>query len=140
MNTTAEAMIWKLKLQSHPEGGWYRETWRSAAAGEMRSAGTAIYYLLERGQRSHWHRIDATELWLHQGGGALRLWTVSDDGIVERRLGPDALGGDLPQAVVAPGEWQSADTEAEWVLMACVVVPGFEFSNFELAPPGWEPN
>ena len=140
MGTNAEAVIRQLGLQPHPEGGWYRETWRAPAENGARSGGTAIHYLLQRHQRSHWHRIDATELWLHQAGGALRLRTASRGRVLERRLGPDVGAGDLAQAVVAPGEWQAADTGADWALMACVVVPGFEFSGFELAAPGWQPD
>ena len=140
MAASAEEVVLRLGLQPHPEGGWYRETWRAPAEGDTRSRGTAIYYLLERHQRSEWHRIDATELWLHQAGGSLRLRTASHGGIVERRLGSDILNGELLQAVVAPGEWQAADTDADWALMACIVVPGFEFSSFELAPPGWRPS
>ena len=141
MQITAQAIIDRLRLEPHPEGGWYRETWRGPAAVEGgRSAGTAIHFLLERGQVSAWHRVDASELWLHQGGGPLRLLTAEADGcVVERRLGAGVLEGDLLQALVAPGEWQSASTEADWSLVACVVAPGFEFSGFELAPSGWKP-
>ena len=135
----AEAVIKMLGLQPHPEGGWYRETWRAPTRVGERSAGTAIHYLLQRHQRSHWHRIDASELWLHQAGGSLRLRIAAGDKVVERRLGPDITAGDLLQAVVAPGEWQAAETEADWVLVACVVTPGFEFSGFELAPAAWAP-
>ena len=90
-------------------------------------------------ESSHWHRIDASELWLHQAGGSLVLRTAAGGDVVERRLGPDMAGGELLQAVVAPGEWQAAYTNADWALVACVVVPGFEFAGFELAPPEWEP-
>jgi predicted cupin superfamily sugar epimerase len=140
MEAEADAVILQLGLQPHPEGGWYRETWRAHTEGGARSAGTAIHYLLQRHQRSHWHRVDASELWLYQAGGPLRLRTASDGKIVERRLGPDILAGELLQVLVAPGEWQAADTQAAWALAACVVVPGFEFSKFELAPPDWEPS
>ncbi len=139
MELTADEVIRTLRLEPHPEGGWYRETWRAPAAEGERPAGTAIHYLLKRHERSHWHRVDATELWLHQGGGALRLRTASNGAVVEHRLGPDLAGGDRLQATVAPGEWQAADTEADWVLAACVVAPAFVFEGFELAPPGWEP-
>jgi predicted cupin superfamily sugar epimerase len=137
-DTGAAAVIERLGLLPHPEGGWYRETWRAPApAGQARSAGTAILYLLEAGGRSHWHRIDATELWIFQAGQALTLSTAGADGEASSiRLGADLLAGDQPQAVVRPGEWQSATAGEGWALVACVVVPGFEFSGFELVPEG----
>ena len=140
MQISPSQVIERLQLQPHPEGGWYRETWRAASETGARSAGSSIYYLLERHQRSHWHRIDASELWLYQAGGALRLRTAHDGQTIERRLGPDLLDGDLLQAVVRPGEWQSADTEADWTMVCCVVAPAFEFTGFELAPEGWMPD
>ena len=139
MSTSAEVVIQQLGLQPHPEGGWYRETWRGPQAGGGCSVGTAIHYLLQRHQRSHWHRIDASELWLYQAGGPLNLRKAVGGHVIERRLGPDLTGGDLLQEVVAPGEWQAAHTDADWALVACVVMPGFEFSKFELAPPEWRP-
>jgi predicted cupin superfamily sugar epimerase len=140
MTPNAQDVIAHLGLQAHPEGGWYRETWRAAGATpEARGAGTSILFLLEAGQRSHWHRIDASELWLFQAGGALRLRTWTRGDLIQRRLGPDILGGDQLQAVVAPDEWQTAEALEHWVLVACVVVPAFDFARFELAPPGWEP-
>lgn len=139
MQSSATDIIRRLDLQPHPEGGWYRETWRDEPSDGGRGAGTAILFLLEAGQRSHWHRIDATELWLFQAGGPLVLKTASDAAITEHRLGPDILGGDQLQARVAPGEWQAAETLGAWSLVACVVTPAFDFAHFELAPPGWEP-
>ena len=139
---SAAAVIARLDLARHPEGGWYRETWRAPAAPDARSPGTAILFLLEAGQASHWHRIDATELWLFQAGTALTLKTAAQDtGPVSTiQLGPDVLAGDAPQAVVAPGEWQAAHASAEgWALVACVVIPGFDFAGFELAAKGWAP-
>ena len=136
MADDARAVIARLGLQPHPEGGWFRETWRAAApAPGERGAGTAILFLLEAGQRSHWHRVDATELWLFQAGSALTVRTA------ERaiRLGPDVLAGDQTQAIIAPGAWQAAEGGTGWSLVACVVVPAFEFAGFELAPPGWSP-
>jgi predicted cupin superfamily sugar epimerase len=134
----AAAVIARLGLAAHPEGGWYRETWRAPAAeGEARSGGTAILYLLEAGGRSHWHRVDAAELWIFQAGTPLLLRTANAAGAAEHRLGTGP--GDTPQQVVQPGEWQSAEAQGGWALVACVVVPGFEFAGFELAPPGWEP-
>ncbi|HTI66154.1 MAG TPA: cupin domain-containing protein [Caulobacteraceae bacterium] len=134
---TAQAVIAELGLAPHPEGGWYRETWRAPpAAPGQRGGGTAILFLLEAGQGSHWHRVDATELWLFQAGAALTLSTPA--GSV--RLGPDVTAGDRPQHVVAPHEWQTARAADDgWSLVACVVVPAFDFAGFELAPPGWAP-
>jgi predicted cupin superfamily sugar epimerase len=139
MTTSARQIIEKLGLAPHPEGGWYRETWRAPAAGGARGAGTSILFLLEAGQRSHWHRIDATELWLFQGGGPLRLETARAGVVTEYGLGPNTLAGDLLQARVEPHEWQSAEALDGWSLVACVVMPAFDFARFELAPPGWDP-
>lgn len=140
---SAAAVIARLDLAPHPEGGWYRETWRAPAAPPGgRSPGTAILFLLEAGQASHWHRIDATELWLFQAGTALTLKTAPGDTgpVIETRLGADILAGDSPQHAIAPGEWQAAQASPDgWALVACVVVPGFEFSGFELAAKGWAP-
>jgi predicted cupin superfamily sugar epimerase len=136
--TTAAEMIDRLGLKPHPEGGWYRETWRSEAAQpDGRAAGTAILFLLEAGQRSHWHRVDAEELWIYQAGAPLRLFTASDGVTVEGLLGPSAA--EAPQRLVRTGEWQAAEAEGGWTLATCVVVPGFSFDGFELAPEGWSP-
>jgi predicted cupin superfamily sugar epimerase len=132
-------LIDRLGLARHPEGGWYRETWRAASVGSQRSAGTSILFLLEAGQRSHWHRVDATELWIFQAGHALTLSTADADAISSVRLGTDVRTGEQPQHVIAPGQWQSAQAGDGWCLVCCVVVPGFSFEGFELAPPGWEP-
>ena len=139
MDDEVRDLIDRLGLARHPEGGWYRETWRAAPAGPQRSAGTSILFLLEAGQRSHWHRVDATELWLFQAGHALTLSTADADAIRSVRLGADVRAGEQPQHVIAPGQWQSAQAGDGWCLVACVVVPGFRFEGFELAPPGWEP-
>ena len=139
MDATAKEIIDGLGLQPHPEGGWYRETWRAEGEGGARGAVTAIHFLLEPGQRSHWHRIDATEIWLHQAGGPALMRTAFGAEISSVRLGSDILAGDRLQAVVAPGEWQAAEAIDDWALVACVVAPAFDFATFELAPPGWEP-
>jgi uncharacterized protein len=136
---TASDIVRRLALQPHPEGGWYRETWRDQPSDGGRGAGTSILFLLEAGQRSHWHRIDAAELWCFQAGGPLTLATASGSEVTGHRLGPDILGGDQLQALVAPGQWQSAQALDRWALVACVVVPAFDFAHFELAPPGWDP-
>ncbi|WP_404337047.1 cupin domain-containing protein [Sphingomonas sp. MMS12-HWE2-04] len=135
----AREIIAKLGLAPHPEGGWYRETWRAPSGSKERSAGTAIQFLLEAGQRSHWHRVDADELWLWHAGDPLDLLIEGEQGIAQIRLGGDVLRGDVPQARVPAGRWQSTEARAGWGLVSCVVVPGFDFAGFELAPPGWSP-
>lgn len=134
-------LIARLQLAPHPEGGWYRETWRAPCVGGERCAGTSILFLLEPGQRSHWHRVDAAELWIFQAGTTLSLRIAETDTDVARdvRLGVDFDAGDSPQHVVQAGQWQAAEAGAGWCLVACVVVPGFRFEGFEMAAPGWEP-
>lgn len=137
---TADEIIAALGLAPHPEGGWFRETWRAEAAKDGRAAGTAIYYLLKAGERSHWHRVDAAEIWHYYAGAPLKL-SLSRDGKTrrDRALGPDLAAGQSPQLVVAPHEWQAAETLGEWTLVGCTVSPAFEFSGFEMAAPDWAP-
>jgi uncharacterized protein len=137
----AAAIIAKLGLEPHPEGGWFRETWRAVAAPGERASASAIHFLLEQGQRSHWHRVDAAELWLWHAGAALNVSISPDEtGPVQTaRLGPDVVAGEQPQSLVPAGHWQAAEPTGGWVLVSCVVSPGFEFSGFELAPEGWSP-
>lgn len=135
----AADMIAHLDLAPHPEGGWYRETWRAPSASGARGAGTSILFLLEGGQRSHWHRVDATELWIFQAGTPLVLHTAQAGRIASVRLGVDIAAGDQPQCVVDPHQWQAAEAGAGWGLVACVVAPAFQFEGFELAPAGWTP-
>jgi predicted cupin superfamily sugar epimerase len=135
---TGREIIDLLQMQAHPEGGWYREMHRTEGNG-ARSPGTAIYYLLQAGERSHWHRVDATEVWHWYAGAPLAL-SVSDGAVTrEHRLGMDLAAGERPQAVVEPFEWQAAATLGEWTLCGCTVSPGFEFAGFELAAPDWRP-
>jgi uncharacterized protein len=139
--TGARALITALDLAPHPEGGWYRETWRAPGAEGERAGGTAILFLLEQGQRSHWHRVDATEIWFWHAGHPLRL-SIAPDGTGPVRsiaLGPDILGGEQVQGIIPAGYWQAADADKGWALVSCTVTPGFEFAGFTLAPPGWEP-
>ncbi|MCA3015007.1 MAG: cupin domain-containing protein [Myxococcaceae bacterium] len=140
MTTTARQLIETLGLSRHPEGGWYAETFRDAAGPSGRAHSTAIYFLLEAHERSHWHRVDAAEVWLFHAGAPLELG-LSDDGRACRtvRLGLDVASGERPQAVVPPGAWQSAKTLGDYTLVSCTVAPGFDFARFELAPPGWSP-
>ena len=135
----AEDIIKQLALEPHPEGGWYRETWRAYAKKGERAAGTAIYFLLEKGQRSHWHRVDAAEIWHYYAGAALRLLSAEDGVIRERILGAEFTAGEAPQIIVPPNAWQSAESQGDWTLVGCTVSPGFEFEKFELAPAGWAP-
>lgn len=131
----AAALVARLGLRPHPEGGHYRETVRLPAAGGGRSAMTAILFLLDAGERSHWHRVDAAELWMWHAGTPLGLRVVDTGGVVlEHRLGPEA-----PQALVPAHAWQAAEAASGWALVGCVVTPGFDFAGFELAPPGWAP-
>lgn len=137
--TPAAAIIAKLGLARHPEGGWYLETWRAPAEAGARAAGTSILFLLEAGQTSHWHRVDAAELWLFHAGAPLILRTAIGAIVTETRLGSDVVSGDVAQAIVAPHQWQAAAATDGWALVGCVVVPGFAFAGFELAPVDWTP-
>ena len=137
----AEDVVRLLDLAPHPEGGFYRETYRDRPPGGGRGASTAIYYLLRAGEVSAWHRVlDAAEVWHFYAGGPLLL-SVSPDGrrTEVHRLGPDLATGERPQAVVPAGAWQAARPLGAWTLAGCTVAPGFEFASFEMAPPGWEP-
>lgn len=136
---TAAEIVALLKLAPHPEGGWYRQTFLDPAPGD-RAASTAIYYLLDAGQRSHWHRVDAAEAWHFYLGAPLEL-SISRDGRTSETLllGPDLAAGQHPQIVVPRMAWQSAVTTGAFTLAGCTVAPGFRFEGFEMAPPGWEP-
>lgn len=137
---TAREIIRQLGLARHPEGGWYAETWRAPAADGARSGGTAIYYLLEAGDVSHWHRVDADEIWHWYAGGPLSLSVSSNGHDAEAAiLGPEIAAGQRPQRRVPAGWWQSATSLGVWTLVGCTVVPGFTFSGFEMAPPDWRP-
>lgn len=116
------------------------QTFRDANGGP-RGHSTAIYYLLERGERSHWHRVrDAAEVWHHYAGAPLELSIAADsEPATVLRLGPGILGGERPQGLVPPNWWQSAVSLGDWTLVGCTVAPGFDFSVFEMAAPDWAP-
>ena len=134
---TADDVIAALNLAPHPEGGYYRETW--VADGPGRPSGTAIYFLLKAGENSHWHRVDATEIWHYYAGATLilRIAETRDGPVRMSRLGPN-LANEHPQVIVPPGHWQSAETTGDWTLVGCTVSPGFQFEGFELAPPEFD--
>ena len=137
---SAAEIIAQLELKPHPEGGYYRETFRDARLDATgRACSTAIYFLLARGERSHWHRIDATEIWHYYAGSALTLQIADETGTRSIRLGPDLAAGEMPQAIVPAPAWQAAESLGAWTLVGCTVAPGFEFASFELAPKGWTP-
>ena len=133
---TPEDIIAKLGLKPHPEGGHFIETFRPPSAPNERGTVTAIYYLLKAGERSHWHRVDADEIWLWHAGAPLAL----SIGKQTLKLGQNLADGERPQAIVPAREWQAAESLGDWTLVSCVVAPAFEFSGFELAPPGETPD
>src|SRR5579871_4984321 len=138
---SAADIIARLALKPHPEGGHYRETFRdSGLDNDGRARSTAIYFLLARGERSHWHRIDAAEVWHYYAGDALLLHIAEQGGRRRLTLGADLTAGEMPQAVVPAHAWQAAESAGEWTLVGCTVAPGFDFAKFELAPKGWEPD
>jgi predicted cupin superfamily sugar epimerase len=136
---SAAEIIRRLALKPHPEGGHYRETFRDTRLIEGRAASTSIYFLLQRGERSHWHRVDAVETWHYYAGAPLRLSVVNGASEEIFRLGPDIAAGETPQVTVPARAWQAAETTGDWTLTGCTVAPGFDFSGFELAPKDWTP-
>ena len=137
---SAQAIIETLKMERHPEGGWYIQTFKDTAGG-ARGHSTAIYYLLEQGERSHWHRVrDAAEVWHFYAGSPLAL-SIAEDGkpATTVTLGSNILTGERPQAIVPANWWQSARSLGAWTLVGCTVSPGFDFSAFEMAQPDWQP-
>ena len=137
----AASIIEVLGMQPHPEGGHYVETWRGPAGVAGRPVGTAIYFLLRAGERSHWHCVDATEVWVFHAGAPIRLSIASaeSDAPVHHVLGVDLAAGERPQLVVPAGCWQAAESLGDYTLVSCVVAPGFDFAGFKLAAPGWAP-
>jgi predicted cupin superfamily sugar epimerase len=138
---SAADLIARLGLEPHPEGGHYRETFRDPRCdANGRSRSTAIYFLLARDQRSHWHRIDAVEVWHYYAGSALFLQIADGDDRRALTLGPNLAAGEVPQAVVPAHAWQAAQSTGDWTLVGCTVAPGFDFATFELAPRDWQPS
>jgi len=137
---TAADIIARLGLKPHPEGGHYRETFRDARLDTNgRSLSTAIYFLLARGERSHWHRIDTVEIWHYYAGNPLNLQIADGGGQRSVRLGPDLAAGEVPQTIVPAQAWQAAESTGDWTLVGCTVAPGFDFAMFEMAPTNWSP-
>jgi hypothetical protein len=136
---TADEIIAKLALEPHPEGGHYRQTWAAEAPDGARPAGTCIYFLLKAGERSHWHRVDAAEIWLWHAGAplVLSMAETADGPARDALLTPDLREG-RPQIVVPKWYWQAARSTGDFTLVSCTVSPGFRFEGFELAPPGFE--
>ncbi|HEX8471582.1 MAG TPA: cupin domain-containing protein [Brevundimonas sp.] len=137
---TAAEVIAMLDLAPHPEGGHYRETFRDPREVDGRSVGTAIYFLLAEGESSHWHQVDAAELWHFYEGAPLELEIAANGMRRTVTLGADLSAGQRPQGVVPTGAWQAARTLGAWTLVGCTVAPGFDFSGFEMAPAGWSPS
>lgn len=137
---SAAEVIALLDLQPHPEGGHFRETFRDAALEGTRAASTAIYFLLAAGERSHWHRVDASETWHFYAGAPLALHMAPEGEPAQTvTLGTDIAGGQQPQAVVPPFVWQAAESQGAWTLVGCTVAPAFLFSGFQMAPADWTP-
>jgi uncharacterized protein len=138
----AHDVVARLGMRPHPEGGWFVETWRSPTGEDAgRPTVSTILYLLAAGDRSHWHRVDAAEVWQHAGGDALelRVWGEGETVVTGYRLAGDLEPGSVVQAAVPAGSWQAARSLGAWTLVGCIVAPAFEFDGFELAPPDWEP-
>ncbi len=145
MMPTAQDLIDQLALSPHPEGGFYRETWRASASDGGRPSSTAILFLLRSGDRSHWHTVDADEIWIWQGGDPVLLEIAEDSAAspTQRVLGPNIAAGQSLQGVVPHGQWQAASAingPHGYTLVSCIVAPGFDFAGFTLAPPGWSPD
>jgi len=139
---TPDQLIGVLGLQPHPEGGHFCETFRDEITDHTgRAHSTAIYYLLRAGERSHWHRVDATEIWHWYAGDPLRLSIAAqeDDEPTHMTLGPDIPAGERPQGIVQKDEWQAAEPLGAWTLVGCTVAPGFDFAGFEIAKSDWQP-
>ena len=137
---TADEIIAHLNLEPHPEGGFYRQTWIDNAPEGTRPAGTAIFFLLKAGESSHWHKVDAPEIWHYYAGAPLILsQSKTETGPKQDQiLGPDLAKGEIPQLIVPKNHWQAAATTGDWTLVGCTVSPAFRFSGFTLAPPEFQ--
>lgn len=135
----AKDVIFTLGMQRHPEGGWYARTFEDSEKPDGRAQSTAIYYLLEAGDSSHWHRVDAVEVWHYYAGAPLTLRISDGISVDEHVLGPMLEDGQRPQVVVPRRAWQAASSRGDWTLVGCTVAPGFQFSGFELADLDWAP-
>lgn len=137
---TADEIIRQLRLEPHPEGGHYRQTWIAEAKDGTRAAGTCIYFLLKGGETSHWHKVDAAEIWHFYAGAPLILsLSATDEGpATDHLLGPDLNAGQRPQLIVPPHHWQAARSTGDWTLVGCTVSPAFQFEGFTLAPQEFE--
>jgi predicted cupin superfamily sugar epimerase len=141
---TADELIESLELVPHPEGGWYRETWRAEGEEGERAAASAVYYVIKPGEKSQWNRVDAHEIWLWHGGDPVDLFIAATDADQPRtvRLGGRVTESEVPQVIVPAGHWQSAaavEGEAGYAFISCIVTPAFDFGGYELALPGWAP-
>ena len=136
----AVQIIKSLKLKPHPEGGWYKQTWKSEDTLSGRASGTSIYFLLKAGEVSHWHKIDSVEIWHYYHGSPLILRTARNETsqVKTQILGPDLIKSHAPQILVNKNLWQSAETTGDYTLVGCTVSPGFEFSKFILAPKNFK--
>ncbi len=139
MGIKADEIIAMLGLEPHPEGGFYRETFRDGATARGRAHSTAIYFLLRAGEVSHWHRVDTTEIWHWYAGAPLELLTAADGRVTTTILGNRLEQGERPQAIVPAHVWQSARSLGDYTLVGCTVAPGFQFAGFKLAPQDWTP-
>jgi len=137
---SADEVIALLGLEPHPEGGWYRQTFADAANADGRAQSTLIYYMLADRQAGAWHRVDSVEVWHWYAGAPMRIG-ISEDGrtVTEQLLGNNLVAGERPQVVIPGHAWQQATCLGDWTLVGCTVSPGFEFSKFEQAEPGWQP-
>lgn len=134
---TPDQIIEHLNLAPHPEGGYYRQTWIAQNAG--RASGTCIYFLLKSGESSHWHRVDATEIWLYHAGSPLELrMAATEKGPARSHILCAELNRGAPQLIVPEHHWQAARTTGDYTLVSCTVSPGFQFEGFELAEPGFD--
>ncbi|MCB5197734.1 hypothetical protein SAMN05428995_10229 [Loktanella sp. DSM 29012] len=138
MHMSTAQLISYLDLAPHPEGGWFRETWSHGDG--PRANITAIYFLLARGESSHWHRVDTPEIWLFHAGAPLVLSRAATEAgpAEDVIMGPDLASGHIPQVALPPMEWQAARTTGNWTLCTCICAPGFEYAGFELAEPGFD--